>query len=152
MLDVLTQAVQAVCDGIHDDLRRIVQDLPAEALNWSPGPETNSIYVLVTHLLGSEHFWLANAAGQSIVRDREAEFRARGDDAGALLRLIDEADEHVRAILPRITEQTLAATVQWRDETPTGAWCVLHALEHCGQHRGQAALTRQLWEQQRSTM
>ena len=151
VLDVLTQAVQATCDEVHGDLRRILRDLPAEALNWSPGPETNSIYVLVTHLLGSEHFWLANAAGQSIVRDREAEFRARGDDAGALLRLIDEADEHVRAILPYITEQTLAATVPWRDESHSGAWCLLHALEHCGQHRGQTALTRQLWEQSQET-
>ena len=50
----LATAALAQFDEIHDDLRRVVGDLQAEALNWRPGEETNSIYVLVTHLLGAE--------------------------------------------------------------------------------------------------
>ena len=146
-METLAAATLALLDEIHDDLRRLVSDLPAGALNWAPGDETNSIYALVTHLLGSERFWLAAAVQQTIVRDREAEFRARGEDASGLLRLIDEAGVQARALLSHLTPQTLAGSFTWREEPRSGAWCLLHALEHAGQHRGQIALTRQLWEQ-----
>jgi uncharacterized damage-inducible protein DinB len=142
----LATAALAQFDEIHDDLRRVVGDLQAEALNWRPGEETNSIYVLVTHLLGAEHFWLAAAAGRPVARDREAEFRAQGRDPTGLLRLLEEADARNRDLLAHLTPETLAATFTGRDETRSGAWCLLHAIEHSGQHRGQAALTRQLWE------
>jgi uncharacterized damage-inducible protein DinB len=36
------------------------------------------------------------------------------------------------------------------DEEYTVAHCVLHAVEHAQDHLGQAYLTRQLWEAQRS--
>lgn len=146
-METLVAATLAVLDELHDDLRRMVSDLPAEALNWTPGDETNSIYALVTHLLGSERFWLAAAVQQTIERDREAEFRARGQDASGLLRLIDEAGPQARELLSRLTPETLAGSFTWREIPRSGAWCLLHALEHAGQHRGQIALTRQLWEQ-----
>lgn len=146
-METLVTATLEVLDELHDDLRRVVSDLPAEALNWAPGDETNSIYALVTHLLGSERFWLAAALQQSIERDREAEFRARGADALDLLRLIDEVGTQARALLSQLTPESLAGSFTWRELPRSGAWCLLHALEHAGQHRGQIALTRQLWEQ-----
>jgi uncharacterized damage-inducible protein DinB len=100
----------------------------------------------VTHLLGAEHFWLAAAAGRPIARDRAAEFRAQGPDPTDLLRLLDEVDVRNRDLLASLTPETLAATFAGRGEPHSGAWCLLHAIEHSGQHRGQAALTRQLWE------
>jgi len=142
----LATAALAQFDEIHDDLRRVVGDLQAEALNWRPGEETNSIYVLVTPLLGAEHFWLAAAAGRPVARDREAEFRAQGRDPTGLLRLLEEADARNRDLLSHLTPETLAATFTGRDEPRSGAWCLLHAIEHSGQHRGQTTLTRQLWE------
>ena len=36
------------------------------------------------------------------------------------------------------------------DEEYTAAHCVVHAVEHAQEHLGQAYLTRQLWEAQRS--
>ena len=89
-MDPLATAALAQLQEIHDDLRRVVRDLRGEALNWRPGEETNSIYVLVTHLLGAEHFWLAAAAGRPIARDRAAEFRAQGSDSTDLLRLLEQ--------------------------------------------------------------
>lgn len=147
-MDPLVAATLAQIEEVHDDLRRIMRDLSAEALNWRPGEEMNSIYVLVTHLLGAEHYWLAAAVARPISRDREAEFRAHGDDAEALLRLLDEADARARELLAYLTPETLAATFTGRGEPHSGAWCLIHTLEHSGQHRGQTALTRQLWEQQ----
>lgn len=149
-MDILTATTLTILDEVHADLRHVLQDLPAEALNWQPGPDTSSLYVLMTHLLGAEHFWLSAAAAGPIERDRDAEFRASGTDPAPLLELLDEADRNARAALSRITPETLASSIMWRDEPRTGAWCLLHAVEHCGQHRGQALMTRQLWEQRRA--
>ena len=113
----LATAALAQFDEIHDDLRRVVGDLQAEALNWRPGEQTNSIYVLVTHLLGAEHFWLAAAAGRPVARDREAEFRAQGRDPTGLLRLLEEADARNRDLLSHLTPETLAAIARWSGRT-----------------------------------
>lgn len=145
-MDALATAALAQFEEIHRDLRGLVRDLPAEALNWTPGPETNSIYVLVTHLLGSEQFWVGAAVGRTIERDREAEFRVHGADAAELPRLIDAAEAHLRELLPYLTYGTLCRTFTWRDTPHSGAWCLLHAIEHAGQHHGHVALTRQLWQ------
>ena len=142
----LARAALAQFEEIHADLRGLVRDLPAEALNWIPGEETNSIYVLVTHLLGSERFWVSAAVGQHMPRDRDAEFRAHGADATDLLQLIDTAEAHLRELLPQLTSATLDGVFTWRDTPRSGAWCLMHAIEHAGQHHGHVALTRQLWQ------
>lgn len=101
---------------------------------------------MVTHLLGSERFWVSAAVGRSMERDRDAEFRAHGADAAELLRLIDAAEAHLRELLPHLTPETLEGVFTWRDTPHSGAWCLLHAIEHAGQHHGHVALTCQLWE------
>src|SRR5919201_4661212 len=136
-MDPLATAALAQLGEIHDDVRRVVRDLQGEALNWRPGEETNSIYVLVTHLLGAEHFWLAAAAGRPIARDRAAEFRAQGRDSTDLLRLLDEADARNRDLLSHLTPESLGAAFTGSGEPHSGAWCLLHAIEHSRQHRGQ---------------
>src|SRR5512140_1723147 len=68
--------------------RALVAGLPADALNWRPGPETNSIAVLVAHTWGAAQAWTARATGTEIARDRAAEFRVvlSGAECDALLR------------------------------------------------------------------
>lgn len=147
-MEAVAEAASTVLEEIHADLRRIVAGLPAKALNWAPGPDTNSIAVLVTHLLGAEHYWLAAAAGRPIARERDAEFQAHADAATVLLAQIEAADRRNPDLIRAITAETLASTVtDHHGRQSNGAWCLLHALEHAGQHRGQSALTRQLWEQ-----
>jgi hypothetical protein len=147
-MDPLVDAAFAEMTRVHADLRVLLQDLPGETLNWQPGPETSSLYVLITHLLGSEHYLLSAAAGAVIVRDRDAEFRAQGTDAAGLYRLLDAAGEHCRELRPQITPDTLSAPVGGRH---TGASYLLRAVAHSGEHWGQALLTRQLWEQQHAS-
>ena len=58
----------------------------AVALNWSlPAAETNTIYQLLTHMMGSEAWWIQQIiGGANIQRDRQAEFASAGDDIAAL--------------------------------------------------------------------
>ena len=51
---------------LHDEIRKIIRELPLEALDWNFGPETNSITVLVVHLTGAERYWIGDVvAGAS---------------------------------------------------------------------------------------
>ncbi|MBX5446236.1 DinB family protein [Sphaerobacter sp.] len=150
-------AIQSLRDGFkqvlaeqHDAWRKVLEGLSPEALNWSPGSEMNSIAVLVTHAIGAEEFLIATAVGESVERDRDAEFRAEAPDAAALLRLIDESSARTAALLDRVTPEDLSAIRQPAGDRLNrrhpGTWWLLHAVEHSREHLGQALLTRQLYE------
>lgn len=154
----MADATQAVRDGTkqalkeqHDAWREVVAGLSPEAINWAPGPETNSIAVLLTHALGAEESLLSAAVRQSVSRDRDAEFRTQAPDASALLRRVDEVEGRTAALVDRLTADDLAEIRQPAGDRLNrhfpGIWWVLHAVEHNREHLGQAMLTRQLYEQ-----
>jgi uncharacterized damage-inducible protein DinB len=124
-----------------------LEGLNADALNWHPLPEeTNSLYALAFHSLGAERRWLHEIVGQrQIERDREAEFRARGDDLAALRALYDAVPRASEEILARLVESDLDA-VRPEPKPHAVRWCILHVIEHYHEHLGQMRLTRQLWE------
>ena len=129
----------------NERLRAAVRGLSPASLDRSPGPEMNSIAVLVAHATGSELGWLHVAAGRPHERDREAEFRTRAKDAAELEAMIDRAS---RAI-PDLVRATLAGNLDTvRRSTPdreiTAGFALVHALEHLAEHVGQVELTRQL--------
>jgi uncharacterized damage-inducible protein DinB len=134
---------------IHADLAKAVDGLPPEALDWTPGAETNSINALVVHLTASEGYWLGLAMGEPPERVREQEFRAHGLTADELKGRIAAADDLARQALARIPLADLgtARTSPLSNKTFTAGWCILHALEHSALHLGHVQLTRQLWEQ-----
>lgn len=129
------------------EMLQTLQGLNAEALNWRPLPEgTNSLYALAVHALGAERRWLHEVVGQrKIERDREAEFRARGDDVAALAAQSDRVTRESEEILARLTEADLE-TVRPEPKPHSIRWCAWHVLEHYNEHLGQMKLTRQLWE------
>jgi uncharacterized damage-inducible protein DinB len=133
----------------------VVAGLPIEALDWQPASDANSLTVLVTHAWGAAEAWTLRAAGREMTRDRAAEFRAKADVA-ALQTLLTEGGVRIEAALDAIDSATLGRvrfgplTQPSSDEEYTVAHCVLHAVEHAQEHLGQAYLTRQLWEAQRS--
>jgi hypothetical protein len=154
----MAQGISALRDALrqalreqHQVMRDLIQGLDVAALNWSPGPEMNSIAVLYAHLLDAERFLLAAALGETVQRDREAAFRYRAPDAAALLQLIDSVETESMARVDRLTEADLAAVRAPAGDRLNrrfpGAWWVLHALGHDREHIGQAMLTRQLYEQ-----
>ncbi len=136
----------------HDGLRSAVQKADPQALIWQPGPEMNSISILMVHVLASEQFWLAQAVGDSAERDREAEFRANSDDPTPLLRRIAEADADAESVLSRFGASDSSRQLPFQDRTVSGVWAVMHVIEHLREHLGHSELTLQLWSQQKAAV
>lgn len=148
-MELQVEAVRETFSAIHQKMREQVQGVSAEGLNWRPGPDANPLYALVTHMLGSERFFLHKALGQEVARDREAEFLASGEDDQTLLRRIAQAEEEMRRLLGAITAEDLARETELRGTRRTGAWYLVNVLSHLSEHIGHLNLTRQLWEQRR---
>lgn len=127
-----------------------IADVPPDGLNWTPGPEMNSMAVLIVHTAGSTRFWIGDIAlGDSSNRDRSSEFAAHELDAAALRARLTDLETYVENALPRLTDLAEVRPVNRFDqETTTVAWALLHALEHAAQHVGHVQMTHQLWEQQ----
>jgi len=134
----------------HADILKALDGLPPAALDWIPGPDMNSISVLVFHLTGAERYWIGDVAAQDpTVRDRDAEFKVHEIGVDVLKKRLTDNTEYARIALEKFTIQDLEATrVSARDGREfTVAWALIHALEHSTLHLGQIQLTRQLWEQ-----
>jgi len=138
-------------EELHRDLNRVLEGLPAEALNWSPGPELNSLAVLAAHTAGSERYWIGDViARDDSRRDRDAEFRTQAASAAELMARLEATLAHSRNVLGQLTLSSL-------DEKRTGprdqrevtvAWALLHALEHVAVHLGHMQLMRDMWQAQ----
>ena len=134
---------------LHRDFMATFEDLPAEALDWSPGADMNSLCVLVVHTTGSGRFWIGIALGDPPDRDRDLEFQARGLTVAELKARFVALEDYVHDGLERITlaDLSLKHLVPNRGDWQVAAgWSLLHALEHTGLHMGHAQMTRQLWE------
>ena len=152
MHDPVAEAGLRLLRAQEEGFREVLAGLADEAVNWSPGPDTNSIAVLVEHAWGSTQMWTARAAGLEIQRDRDAEFRAnRGAEElrELLARGLARVEELLAAVDPNRYDEAIESAVrpgQAKTEPITRAWCLLHAVEHLSEHLGQAQLTRQLWQ------
>ncbi|MCC7355170.1 MAG: DUF664 domain-containing protein [Anaerolineae bacterium] len=142
-------ALWTTLETLHREIGNALQGLPADALNWQPAEGANSLYVLATHVAGAERYWLGEVVGgQSQRRDRDAEFRARGNSAEAPLQVLSDAGELSRQVLMDLRPEAWTETRMARGHEYTLGWCVLHAIEHAALHLGHMQLTRQLWEAQ----
>jgi uncharacterized damage-inducible protein DinB len=139
-------------EALHAEIQQIIADLSPEALDWTPGPEMNSLGVLVAHVAGSERYWIGTVVGDApLERDRDAEFRTHGLDGVTLAAQLDAVLDHSRTILESLTLSELETrrNAPRDDQEYTVAWAILHALEHTALHAGQIQLTHQLWVQGR---
>jgi DinB superfamily len=154
--DPTLDAVRAVFEDSLHELRGAIGGAPTDVLNLAPaGDDTNSIAVLATHAMLSTRMWLGCALDIPVPpRDRPSEFRATVAEAAELLAFVDACAADCRALLG--TDATFDAGALRREpptspgdepnETTTAGWALLHAVEHLGEHAGQAALTRQVLE------
>jgi uncharacterized damage-inducible protein DinB len=138
----------------HNNILEALEGLSPAALDWIPGPDMNSISVLVFHLTGAERYWIGDVAAQDPSdRDRDAEFRVRDVGMDVLKKRLADNLEYARKTLDKFTIQDLETTRVTRDgHTFAVAWTLLHALEHTTLHLGQIQITRQLWEQSRGSV
>jgi uncharacterized damage-inducible protein DinB len=138
-------------EELHRNIETALDGLTPEALDWSPGPGMNSITVLVTHLTCAERFWVGDVlAGDPSGRVREAEFETRGFDASHLKARLAASRSYIRNVLERLPLEALEEQRPARDGHEfSGAWCLLHALEHTAIHVGHVQMNRQLWEERK---
>ncbi len=135
-------------EDLRGQVRDLIADLPAEALNWRPieDNETNSLAVLAAHIAGAEHFWIAEVVGgRPPTRDRDAEFAAQASDASQLVCLLEDTGAETRKVFATLTRADSDATRQARGRTIPVRWCILHVIDHTALHLGHIQLTYQLW-------
>ena len=135
--------------GCHKDILEALEGLSPAALDWTPGPETNSISVLVFHITGSERYWIGDVAAQDPAeRDRDAEFRVHDVEVEVLKKRLADNLEYACTVLDKMSLQDLESMriSPGNGREYTVAWALLHALEHATSHLGQIQITRQLWE------
>ena len=129
-------------EGFHAE----IQGLSVEALDWVPGPEMNSMAVLLAHTTGSLRFWIGDMAlGEPSNRVREQEFETHGVTSEEMLRRLDVVFDYARAALPRMRLDDLGKERSDADGTVTYGWALLHAMEHGYMHLGHIQITSQLW-------
>ncbi len=132
---------------LNAQAQKIVRGMDPRALDDSPGDGFNSPNAIVTHMAGSQRWWVDEILGQRDVhRDREAEFRAAGQDAEALARRLDDSLRFVKEVLETVTPEMLEQPRQARDRTVTVRYVLPHVVAHTAIHLGHLDLTRQLWE------
>jgi len=115
-------------------------------------PESNTAFVLATHLIGSAEYWVLELAGErDVQRDRPSEFRATGTGAELAARYerwLVAMQEVLHTLPDERLDQTVNLSGRYRptlDEEPmTVRDALLHAVEHCALHQGHLELTRQL--------
>jgi hypothetical protein len=158
MVDPTIQAAREILGEQVGGMRQAIDGLTVEGLGWRPaGEDTNTIGVLVVHAMHSTRWWLSAATGADMPdRDRPSEFRTEVADVDELRSLFEGFAAQCGALLDGVTafdgaaERSTPSTSRGgrsgRSETVTGAWALLHALEHLREHVAQAQLTRQLWE------
>jgi len=139
-------------NDLRGQVKTLLEGLPKEALDWRPLDgqgelSTNSFAVMAIHLAGSEAFWIIEIIGrQSIQRDRDAEFVAKGLGFSELAAKMEAGAKDTPAILSSLTSSQLEETRKFRDRTVTVRWAILHLIEHYAMHVGHMQLTRQLWQ------
>jgi uncharacterized damage-inducible protein DinB len=143
----------SVLEYIGRDVLQQLRSIPEPLLNQPLSlPETNTLFALATHLVGSGELWvLALAGGRTVVRDRNAEFHATGTLAELVARYerwIADIHEVLDALpdeeMERIAQ--MPATFQPRppDKRMTVRDCLLHSVEHSALHQGHIELTCQV--------
>jgi uncharacterized damage-inducible protein DinB len=137
-------------ESLHGEIAALAKALPQEALDWTPGPETNSLAILAVHIAGAERYWFSDViAGEPSGRVRETEFQTRGMNAVELEQRLASALTTCRTVLGSVPMAELSGerTSPRDGQVVTVGWILLHILEHTATHLGHIQLTSQLWKQ-----
>jgi uncharacterized damage-inducible protein DinB len=150
-MDAGVQAIAEHLEETWDSLLKAVEGADDVVFHWTPGPQFNSVAILLRHLAGSERWWVGEAIGGiPSHRVRDAEFLHDRPQRADALRAVEEARRVTRQTLAPLTMQTLqvetppTVTVGKPPRRPTKLWALLHYLEHLGYHRGQALILLKL--------
>ena len=137
-------------EEMHQQYFEYMDGLSTEELDWSPGPEMNSLCVLGVHVTAAERFWIGLGIDNVSERNRPAEFLASGYELEALkarfaanIAFYREAFERQDA--GRLVEVVDVSHFMDRpSQLVTRGYALLRGLDHTAEHLGHAGMTRQL--------
>lgn len=151
MEPIFAEAI-ARLERLHQEYLGYMAGLSVADLDWTPGPDMNSLCVLAVHVAESERFWAGAVVDDLFTRDRPAEFRASGYTVAQLQARFAANIAFCRARFPRMSAASLAEVVDvsayrhWAPQQFTRGWALLQAVAHSAEHVGHAGMTRQLLE------
>lgn len=123
---------------------RALAQIDEDAFFATPGPETNSIAIVVKHMAGNlRSRWtdFLTTDGEKPDRDRDSEFVLGPDDTrDSLMARWERGWSILFDTLESLTETDLERTVYVRSEPATAAAAILRQLAHAAYHAGQIVL------------
>jgi uncharacterized damage-inducible protein DinB len=149
-VETLSRQIRSLIDRVSQS----AQGLSEAQLNWCPPiAGANSAYAIAAHTLGNARAWvLGIACGQTVERDRPAEFRASGRDTAQLVadaaKLSKDIDAALAALTPADLDRRLVPLSKyWGEGEPfeiSVREALFHVAEHAALHLGQLQITRDL--------
>ena len=149
MEPIFAEAVSRL-EWLHAEFLGYMDGLTTEELDWSPGPDMNSLCVLAVHVTAAERFWFGAVVDDMITRDRPAEFRASGYTLDQLAARFAANVAFCKASFRGQSAGRLGEIVDvsryrhWPPQRFTRGWSLLRGLDHTAEHLGHAGMTRQL--------
>ena len=137
--EFLTIVRSRLLDEYPRQIRACLDALGEDDVWWRPHEQANAVGNLVLHLAGSNQFYLGHAIGGGAdIRDREAEFGARGEPPKAsLLRVYEGAGATVQRVLDTLTPARLVETTNAGGRPSSFARILMHVTHHNALHIGQ---------------
>jgi uncharacterized damage-inducible protein DinB len=151
MLPELSSYLDMIED-LRGQVAELIEDLPAEALNWRPleGEDdhaTNSLAVMASHVAGAEYFWIAEVIGRRpATRVRDEEFVTVADGPAPLLEKLQATGLVTREVMAALTAADLEETREGWGRIVSVRWGLLHVIDHTALHLGHMQITYQLWQ------
>ena len=145
---MLTEILTQLYERDLKKLREEIEQFTDEADLWkTSGGITNSAGNLCRHLTGNlQHFFGAVLGGSGYVRDRDAEFAAKGTTRADLIADIDNAAASVKETLAKLTDDDFAKTypIEVFGHPMTTDYFLVHLGTHFNYHLGQINYHRRL--------
>ena len=138
-VEFLAMVRSRLLDEYPRQIRACLDVLGEEDLWWRPHEQANAVGNLVLHLAGSNQFYLGHAIGGGAdIRDRDAEFGARGGPPKAsVLRVYEGAGATAERVLDTLTPARLTETTTATGRSSSFARILLHVTHHNALHIGQ---------------
>ena len=137
------QAFVSECNKTLDACLRKIEhcfaQLSDDDIWWRPFPEANAIGNVILHLCGNVGQWIVSGVGGARdVRDRPAEFAARGSVAKAeLLKRLSQTVGDAKAAISRADAENLLRIRHVQHEDVTGLGAAFHSVSHFEGHTHQ---------------
>ncbi len=137
-------------DDLRGQIENLITRVKPDDLNWRPfvsndAEISNSFTVLVTHVCGAEHYWIAEIiGGKPPSRDRNAEFAAKTDHHDVLIDLLHRTSRETKEILSALRSKDLAGLRMVNGKEVPVRWAILHVIDHTSLHLGHLQMTYQI--------